>query len=180
MQDLHLGGSTPEEAAARKQQAEKRLARDIAQAVQYEEQRLETRWPYVSPCKKVCAQPATYLRCNCYVISMLYALASVLKSQQYNIQIAYFQYYLEPLWCPRKSGSSTYKLPISNTVLSQCVKFPLGGCQPNSMTQLKLHLQEALSCHACNHASCAINNCSVCSCPHLCFLCLLPHVCSSI
>lgn len=58
MQDLHLGGSTPEEAAAQKQQAEKRLARDIAQAVQYEEQRLETRWPYVSPCKKVCARPA--------------------------------------------------------------------------------------------------------------------------
>lgn len=48
-----MGSCTPEEAEARKQVAERRHAREVAQGAAYEEQRIETRWPYVSPSKKV-------------------------------------------------------------------------------------------------------------------------------
>ena len=52
-QDLHLGGDTREQAEARKKHSEERQRQAIRQAVLDAEQRVEMRWPYISPCGKV-------------------------------------------------------------------------------------------------------------------------------
>ena len=52
-QDPHLGGDILEQAEARKKHSEERQQQAIRQAVLHAEQRIETRWPYISPCGKV-------------------------------------------------------------------------------------------------------------------------------
>ena len=52
-QDPHLGGDTPEQAELRKEHAEERQQQAVRQAILDAEQRIEMRWPYISPCGKV-------------------------------------------------------------------------------------------------------------------------------
>ena len=63
LQDPHLGGNTLEEAEARKKHALERAQQASKQAALDQEQRIETRWPYVSPCGKVRAGSATCCAC---------------------------------------------------------------------------------------------------------------------
>ncbi len=53
MYRIPILGETVEEAEARKQHAEERRQQALQQDALHQEQRLETRWPYVSPCGKV-------------------------------------------------------------------------------------------------------------------------------
>ena len=53
IQDPHLGGNSVADAEARKAHAEERRQQALEQATAYREHRIETRWPYMSPCTKV-------------------------------------------------------------------------------------------------------------------------------
>ena len=72
-QDPHLGGDTLEQAEARKKHAEERQQQAMRQAALDAEQRIETRWPYISPGGKVAL--TTRLHCTLAILMQCSSLS---------------------------------------------------------------------------------------------------------